>query len=137
MLSGTVKSKNMVLDEDEDEDDASENVSMSSSSYAGTSMSKSGHEEAKQDEAEKKLRDKIIKNEEKAVRKARVIVIAAFISCATAVSVAVYKFASRADYRSFEQEVRKGLSYGFCVYQYIKHQQPSLTHSRSNCSKHG
>jgi hypothetical protein len=103
MLSETVKSKNMVLDQD----DAGENSSMCSSSYTeGTSASKSGHEEAKQDEAEKRLRDKIIKNEEKAVRKARVIVIATFIACATAVSVAVYKFASRANYRSFELEVR-------------------------------
>jgi hypothetical protein len=105
MLSETAKKTDMVLDNEEDEDGADDHLSMSDSSYTGTSASKNGHE-AKQDETEKRMRDKIIKKEEKAVRKARILVIGAFIACATAVSVAVYKFASRADYRSFELEVR-------------------------------
>jgi hypothetical protein len=83
-------------------------MSMSASSYTGASTSKSG-QEAKQNAAGKEMRDKIIKKEEAAVRKARMIVIGGFIACATAVSVAVYKFASKADFRSFELEVREGL----------------------------
>jgi hypothetical protein len=121
MLSAdTAKSETVVMDDDYEDDEAGDNLSpeddeadgdnlsMSSSSFTGTTVSttRNGHE-AKQVEAEKGMRDKIIKKEEKAVRKARIIVIAAFLACATAVSVAVYIFASRADYRSFELEVRE------------------------------
>jgi hypothetical protein len=94
-------------------DDADCNLSVSSSSFTGHSSTKSA-QEAKQDEAEKELKDKIAKHEEKAVRKARIIVIGAFITCAIAVSVAVYKFASKADFRSFELEVRAFLEHNTC-----------------------
>jgi hypothetical protein len=105
MLSEKIEPETIL---DKNEDRAGDDFSVSSSSYTGASAatSKNGLE-TKQDEAEKSLRDKIIKKEEKAVRKARLIVIGAFIACATAVSVAVYKFASRADYRTFELAVRK------------------------------
>jgi hypothetical protein len=94
-------------------DDADCNLSVSSSSFTGASTTKSA-QEAKQEEEEKELKDKIAKHEEKAVRKARMIVVVAFITCAVAVSVAVYKFASKADFRSFELEVRTCLEDDTC-----------------------
>jgi hypothetical protein len=118
---------NMILDDiDSASGDATrDDLSISSSSGNGTSVSKSGHD-AKQDQAEKALRDKIINNEEKAVRKARIIVIGAFIACATAVSVSVYKFASKADFRSFELDVRRCLGDDTCVSVYFKTTTGSL-----------
>jgi hypothetical protein len=90
-----------------DSDDDDPDRSISSSSFTGESGSRSGHDNnAAQDDAEKEMKDKIIKKEETAVRRARMIVIGGFIACATAVSVAVYKFASKADFQSFEQQVR-------------------------------
>ncbi len=54
---------------------------------------------------EKKIRDTIIKNEEKAVINARRLVGFATIVCAIAVSVSVYFFAKKGDQGRFELEV--------------------------------
>jgi hypothetical protein len=54
---------------------------------------------------EKKIRDTIIKNEEKAVINARRLVGFATIVCAIAVSVSVYFFAKKGDKKNFELEV--------------------------------
>jgi hypothetical protein len=51
------------------------------------------------------IRDTIIKQEEKAVRKARCLVGFAVIVCAITVSVSVYVFAKNGDKESFELEV--------------------------------
>jgi p-aminobenzoyl-glutamate transporter AbgT len=58
-------------------------------------------EEAQED---KEMKNRIIKKEEKAVRNARLLVIAAVIACAVAVSTAIYIFASRSDQSTFELE---------------------------------
>jgi hypothetical protein len=106
---------NMIMD-NEDGNDGGPAMSISDASDTGASGSKSGHDHNEtQDEAEKEMRDKIIKKEEKAVRRARMIVVGAFVACATAVSVAVYKFASRADFRNFELEVRRWLEDDTCL----------------------
>jgi hypothetical protein len=54
---------------------------------------------------EGKMKDRIIKKEEKAVRSARLLVIAAVIACAVATSTAIYIFASNSDQSTFELEV--------------------------------
>jgi ABC-type xylose transport system permease subunit len=59
-------------------------------------------------DAEKEIRNKIINQEEKNVRNARFIVIAAGIACAAAVGAAINIFAHQNDQASFELEVRKG-----------------------------
>jgi hypothetical protein len=51
------------------------------------------------------LRNRIIKEEEKAVKKARVLVVVALCACIIAVSSAIYVFASNGDQHSFELEV--------------------------------
>jgi hypothetical protein len=53
----------------------------------------------------KEMKDRIIKKEEKAVRNARLVVIAAILACAVAVTTAIYVFASKSDQNSFELEV--------------------------------
>jgi hypothetical protein len=53
----------------------------------------------------KDLRDTIIKNEEKSVKKARRLVGFAVIACAITVSVSVYFFAKKGDQKSFELQV--------------------------------
>jgi hypothetical protein len=53
----------------------------------------------------KEMKDRIIKKEEKAVRNARLLVIAAVIACAVATSTAIYIFASNSDQSTFELEV--------------------------------
>ena len=116
MLSEPVE-LNMIMDknEDGDGDGGDDDRSLSDSSFTGASASKSGHDhDETQDKAEKEMRDKIIKKEEKAVRRARVMVVGTFIACATAVSVTVYTFAARADFRNFELEVRICLEHGTC-----------------------
>jgi hypothetical protein len=119
MLSATAE-LNIIPDGDDDDGSDDDMPAISSSSVTGASESKTGHE-AKQDQEEKEMRDKIIKSEEKAVKKGRLLVIGAFIACATAVSVAVYKFASKADFRSFELEVSKHIVDGStCVSVYFK-----------------
>jgi hypothetical protein len=116
---------NMIMDnEDGDDGDYGGPArSISDASDTGASGSKSGHDHNEtQDEAEKEMRDKIIKKEEKAVRRARMIVVGAFVACATAVSVTVYKFASRADFRNFELEVRRWLEDDTCCLRTSKQQ---------------
>jgi hypothetical protein len=54
---------------------------------------------------DKDLRNRIIKEEEKAVKKARVLVVVALCACIIAVSSAIYVFASNGDKFSFELEV--------------------------------
>jgi hydroxylamine reductase (hybrid-cluster protein) len=56
---------------------------------------------------DKELRDRIIKDEEKGVRNARLLVIVAIVACAAAVSSAVYIFAAGHDQTTFELEVSK------------------------------
>jgi len=56
--------------------------------------------------ASKILRNSIIKKEERAVRRARLLVFFAIILAAVCVSFAVYVFSSRGDYNSFVIEVR-------------------------------
>jgi hypothetical protein len=50
----------------------------------------------------------IIKEEERNVQGARILVGIAFLACAVAVSVAVYFFAKKSDTRSFEVQVSHG-----------------------------
>jgi flagellar basal body-associated protein FliL len=59
-------------------------------------------EEAQED---KEMKDRIIRKEEEAVRKARLLVITAIIVCAVAVSTAIYVFASKSDQTTFELKV--------------------------------
>jgi hypothetical protein len=54
---------------------------------------------------DKEMKDRIIKKEEKAVRSARLLVIAAVIACAVAASTSIYIFASKSDQSTFELEV--------------------------------
>jgi hypothetical protein len=53
----------------------------------------------------KEMKNRIIKREEKAVRDARLLVAAAIIACAVAVSTAIYVFALNSDQTTFELEV--------------------------------
>jgi hypothetical protein len=53
----------------------------------------------------KKMRDKIIADEEKDVKKARTLVVVALCTCIIAVSSAIYVFAANGDKFSFELEV--------------------------------
>ena len=119
---------NMIMD-NQDGDDGDQDRSVSSSSFTGASASKSGHDhDATEDEAEKEMRDKIIKKEEKGVRRGRVIVVAAYVACATAVSVMIYTFASRADFRNFELEVRRWLEDDTCFLRSTSKKTFSDTH---------
>jgi hypothetical protein len=54
---------------------------------------------------EQDIRNRIIKEEERNVRGARILVGIAFLACAVSVSVAVYFFAKESDTRSFEVQV--------------------------------
>jgi heme/copper-type cytochrome/quinol oxidase subunit 2 len=54
---------------------------------------------------DKEMKDRIIKTEEKAVRNARLLVITAILSCAVAVSTAIYFVAKKNDHDTFELEV--------------------------------
>jgi hypothetical protein len=62
-------------------------------------------EEGEITQEDKEMKDRIIKKEEKAVRSARLLVIAAVIACAVAASTAIYIFASKSDQSTFELEV--------------------------------
>ncbi len=57
------------------------------------------------------MKDRIIKKEEKAVRKARYLVIAAVIACAVAASTSIYIFALKSDQSTFELEVSSSRLY--------------------------
>jgi hypothetical protein len=58
-------------------------------------------------DAEKEVRNKMIKKEEANVRFARFVVIAAGIACAVAVGAAINIFARQSEKNTFEIEVRK------------------------------
>jgi hypothetical protein len=94
----------MVLPEEDDSESYNEADVASLSSTSG-----SGHlpDPAPTKDADKEMRNKIINKEEKNVRNARVIVIIAGITCATAVGVAINIFARQNDQENFELEVRK------------------------------
>jgi hypothetical protein len=78
---------------------------VSLSSTSGTSEPL--HDQSPAKDAEKEMRNKMISEEEKNVRKARFIVIAAGIACAAAVGAAINIFARQNDQAIFELEVRK------------------------------
>jgi len=54
---------------------------------------------------DKEVHDRIVKVEEKAVRRARLVVSLAVAVCAVAVSASVFRIASRRDEKSFELDV--------------------------------
>lgn len=56
-------------------------------------------------DSENELRRKIIQEEERNVRRARILVGIAFLACATAVTTAVYFFTKQSDQYAFEAEV--------------------------------
>jgi hypothetical protein len=56
---------------------------------------------------EQELKNSVIKQEEKHVRRARILVGVAFLACSVAVSTAVYFFTERSDERTFETEVSR------------------------------
>jgi hypothetical protein len=94
----------LVLPEEDDSEsyDEADVVSLSSTSGSGPLPPSS---QAK--DAEKEMRNKIISQEEKNVRNARFVVIAAGIACAVAVGAAINIFAHKNDQASFELEVRR------------------------------
>jgi hypothetical protein len=59
----------------------------------------------KENDEVKQMRDRIIKDEEIAVNKARLLVVGALVLCLAAVTSAIYVFARNGDQRSFELEV--------------------------------
>jgi hypothetical protein len=73
------------------------------SSHAGTLCESSLQGANAEDD--NKMKNRIIRTEEKAVRKARLLVIVAIITSAVAVSTAIYVFASQSDQTTFELEV--------------------------------
>jgi hypothetical protein len=86
--------------EDEDGMDVD---SLASSSHGTTHYGSSS--QGANAECHKKMKDRIIQTEEKAVRNARLLVIVAIIACAATVSTAIYIFASKGDQTTFELEV--------------------------------
>ena len=60
---------------------------------------------------EAELRRKILREEERNVRRARILVGVAFVACAAAITCAVYFFTKQSDQYAFENEVRR-LRYG-------------------------
>jgi hypothetical protein len=84
----------------EDNDDIFETSSCSEShTMPGSSPKEDNAQE------DKEMKDHIIKNEEKAVRNARLLVITAILACAVAVTTAIYIFAAKSDQDTFELEV--------------------------------
>jgi len=59
---------------------------------------------------DKEIHDRILKNEEKAVRRARLVVSLAVAVCAVAVSASVFRIATLHDEKSFELEVSDTVS---------------------------
>jgi hypothetical protein len=85
----------------EGNDDIFETSSCSGSHHTAPDSSPDG-DNAQED---KEMKDDIIKDEERAVRNARLMVIAAIIACAVAVTTAIYIFAKKSDQDTFEREV--------------------------------
>jgi hypothetical protein len=94
----------MVLPEEEDSESANEADAVSLSSASGSGPL---HDPPPAKDAEKEMRNKIINKEERNVRNARFIVIAAGLACAAAVGAAINIFAKQNDQATFEVEVRK------------------------------
>jgi hypothetical protein len=86
----------------EKKDDSMDEESSWSKSHQTVSGSSPEGDDAQED---KEMKDRIIKKEEKAVRNARLLVIMAILTCAVAVSTAIYVFASKSDQTTFELEV--------------------------------
>lgn len=90
------------------DDDSESNEVLSLSSGSGSNRTGfTGDRRSQEDEhADKEMRDKIIRREEQAVKRARIVVICAIIAAAVAVSTSIYVFAAQADYHNFELVVR-------------------------------
>jgi hypothetical protein len=73
-----------------------------SKSHQSMPVSSPAEDEKQED---KEMKDRIIKREEKAVRYARLLLVAAITVCAVAVSTAIFIFASNNDQTTFELEV--------------------------------
>ncbi len=82
---------NKTAEDGKDDIDIYEESSCSASSHTTSPESPRGGQVTQED---KEMKDRIIKKEEKAVRNARWLVIAAVIACAVAVTTAIYVFAS-------------------------------------------
>jgi hypothetical protein len=103
----------MVLDNNEEEEgweiqslqSGSGHSTHNHSSAAESHTNREGDVECGHDGA-KELRETVIKTEESAVNKSRILVGSAILSCAIAVTVAVYLIAKRSDHVRFELEVR-------------------------------
>jgi hypothetical protein len=95
----------VLLQEGEDSESGSDVDVVSLSSTSGTSGPL--HDQSPAKDAEKEMRNKMISKEEKNVRNARFIVVAAGIACAAAVGAAINIFAHQNDQATFELEVRK------------------------------
>jgi hypothetical protein len=96
------------VDEGKDENELVE-VSFSgqsTSSSVDRTVTKPGLEIGASDGA-KELREKFFRKEEGAVRKSRIMVGAAVVLCAVAVSIAVYVIAEESEQHSFNLEVRR------------------------------
>lgn len=79
--------------------------SQENSSIHGPDSSRGHHTTST--EEEKNLRDAIIKKEEMNVRKAKILVMGAVLTCAVTLSAFVYRFAKQSDEHFFEIEVSK------------------------------
>jgi hypothetical protein len=92
---------NKTVQDDKDDIDIYEESSYSESQRAMPGSSPEGDDV----QEDKEMKNRIIRKEEKDVRNARLLLIAAVMACAVAVSVAIYIFASRSDQSTFELEV--------------------------------
>jgi hypothetical protein len=86
-------------------DIASEKLSDSDGGSTNGGLTATETGEADPNDEYKEMRDKIIADEEKAVKKARTLVVLALFTCIIAVSSAIYVFASNGNQYSFELEV--------------------------------
>lgn len=107
----------MVYSEHTDSQDDDDSVVTLSTMDRYLAGDESGDRREDESESEKALRDRIIKQEEAAVRRARIAVIVAILAAAIAVSVSIYLFAVQSDKTSFELEVSALLGSGlsFCL----------------------
>jgi hypothetical protein len=114
----------MVLPDEDDSDSQSEEINDISISSASAGSEHLPKPSAKN--ADKEMRDKMIRKEEKNVRNARFIVIVAGVACAAAVGAAVNIFARQNDQATFELEVRKSGRLQI-THAYLCHGKTSLT----------
>jgi hypothetical protein len=90
---------------DEESARVRDDKSLSSGSISERSQTVGESESRGTSSDDQDLRDRIIKEEERNVRGARILVGVAFLTCAVAVTIAVYFFAKKSDTRSFEVQV--------------------------------